>query len=873
MTLEAKILADQARANAGHSSSPTGDVKPSGSLSIAGGSAYRARPSHVVNAGQGMLHRQEHTTELHSLIYKDDNGEIDPGMYARYMIRASADLSISLAKTPAVPAEQVHPDGVARIREADVEVVIFSAAAVNISWPSNVVWGRLGYELSGEPAALSELQGPPANPRSAGTADRFVLKYNERTGEWWASATHLGVVSADPSGQLPDTTVPEEPEEPEQDDLEPGEDATEDTPENEYTDPETGEVLAPEPPPSGLGNLVALHDGAVSFTRNGGYTWHLAQPAPYAADDISCVAGEGTIIKTSDMAAYFSTDLSDFRRLKFERTLKTKLLVENGGFETGDLTGWSLLSGTAPLVLDTVQPPQQSGQFYASSDFGGMNFEISQSIDLPQTDNGEVQISARVFTEIAATAELEVRAGSSGGALLGFEEKYLRPAQSESFGNIKERRSSDISTWRISGANAGITHIEYFNGSVYAGDDLSNITEKLELKLKDVNGLVWSKTMAASQPKPSSVSSTAQIKSLLQLYVFSDKSLKNDLTIDLATPSKPGEMISVTIPAGFQVPLNYVRDIHGSSSSWELLFDGEHFRGTSTNYYPTAVATVDPVYSQKITIPGTGNWHTVTLTVPSFAGTPLEIILRGIDQPVYFDDVTAELTRQISGKVRAIARDLDQRRHVIATETKIWAITGGQQQYLGETPFLADFVVAEGDMVAIASGQNVALSSDSGQTFESRTVSANVLELYSVRNVAFASGSRSDVAVGLLADGSIVQIGYDSNVGLTTIPAAGAIAKDTRRLNWLTTTPAGEVKTTEQSRLAGYGAESFSWADRKDMPASQIELERRIFGTDSGRTFGFSAGSKDLFWNDDLTASWKLGRSLTFPVIDIQEIK
>ena len=75
----------------------------------------------------------------------------------------------------------------------------------------------------------------------------------------------------------------------------PGEDDTTD-PDNDYTDPDTGEPVAPTP---GAGNLLALHDGGLSYSENGGHTWHAAANTPALPLDISALT-DGVLIRATD---------------------------------------------------------------------------------------------------------------------------------------------------------------------------------------------------------------------------------------------------------------------------------------------------------------------------------------------------------------------------------------------------------------------------------------------------------------------------------------------------------------------------------------------------------------------------------------------
>ncbi|WP_370311273.1 hypothetical protein [Sagittula sp.] len=839
MTLSTKILADEAPANAGHSAEPTGEVSAAQPIVIRGGAAYRSGPPHVTDAGQEIRHKEEHTTEFRTLIYREDDGAVDPGLASRYMLRASADLSLSIAKTPAVPVTQIHPDGEARTREANVELVIFHASEVNVTWPAGVIWGRVGYELAGDPAVLGEIQGPPENPRPAGTADRFTLRYNERTGEWWAVVTHAAVAAADPIAKDPDATDPEpDPNDP--DEPGPGEDDTQ-PPENDYTDPETGEPLLPETPVIGTGYLVALHDGAISLSRNGGHTWKLYS-APGNAVAISPLVGEGVIVRTSIGQAYLSYDYDSWREMRFGRVDRTALPIVNGDFETGDLTGWSLMSGTSPLVLDTVQPPQQGGQFYLTSDLAAVDFEVVQSLDLPVMNSGTISLSARVYTELASTAEVEVRSGWDG-------QSYSLPDVQVPATVVNYNISSDsLALLRISGAGTDlIDRVEYAEGKI----DLIAGYERFNFRFRDSEGVGhWQGGVSRTFPG----SKTAQT----ELLGYTSLRFLQDTEIEITNAAR-GLSFTLYVPHGWRGPISYINDSYSykivESQSGSVSLSPDDFTPTG--------------YTEVVTIPGTDRWRTVSLDIPASVGSPLEIILRGKDGPVYFDDVKAELARDVPGNVRAICRNFGSRRHIVATDTKIWAVYGGAESYLGEAPLLADLLAAEGDMIVAAAGASVAFSDDGGETFAIEQLESPVVQLFPLKPLP---GSGIPVAAAVLEDGRMMRLakGTGSNVEMLPLPEPGQVTPDPRRLRWLHTTPGGAVSLSDPTSLRDPAT---SWLDKKDMPTASTSLSRRIFATDSGRVFGYVDGSGDLFHSDDLEAAWKLGMALTAPVVTMVEIK
>ncbi len=195
----------------------------------------------------------------------------------------------------------------------------------------------------------------------------------------------------------------------------PGEDDTTD-PDNDYTDPDTGEPVAPTP---GAGNLLALHDGGLSYSENGGHTWHAAANTPALPLDISALT-DGVLIRATDGRAYhapyslaYSNVPGAYVALDLDRTEESDLVLINGDFEEGDLTEWTPSAGTKPpVVLDTVQPAQQGGTWNLTND--GEEFEISQLVPIPTSDSGEVTLTAAVYTNDGSRAQIEVRSGWNG---------------------------------------------------------------------------------------------------------------------------------------------------------------------------------------------------------------------------------------------------------------------------------------------------------------------------------------------------------------------------------------------------------------------------------------------------------------------------
>ena len=108
---------------------------------------------------------------------------------------------------------------------------------------------------------------------------------------------------------------------------------------------------------------------------------------------------------------------------------------------------------------------------------------------------------------------------------------------------------------------------------------------------------------------------------------------------------------------------------------------------------------------------------------PGRCRQPVEVFLRGLyNDPTfpsscYIDTVRMSVVYETQSTVRAIARDLKARRHVLATQEAAWAVAGQSVERMGELPSEADHIAAAGDFVVVASGTALAVSGDGGQTW------------------------------------------------------------------------------------------------------------------------------------------------------------
>ncbi|GGH24373.1 Putative phage tail protein [Cribrihabitans marinus] len=597
----------------------------------------------------------------------------------------------------------------------------------------------------------------------------------------------------------------------------------EDNPTDEkYTDPVTGDPLSPVRPVASLGDVIALHDGAVSRSTDGGAEW-VRLPGTFGpAREISAIDGQGFLVWTAGSEIAYSSALRRWNTLTPNGFSTESLAITNGDFEAGSLSGWTVNSG-APSVLDTAQPPQQGGKFYLASN---EVFEAMQVVSLPPAVNtSKLFLRADVYSP-DATAQIEVRSNWNGASYtlpdvrLYPEDPFNTNYQSDSLAEI-----------RVSGDGASlIGDLINIEARIDTGDD-----ERLGFRFKDIEGLrYWSGSVG------NNISSQSDLIYISPPY---GETLK-DITINLSSPDRPGLSVQLEIPAGWRPPIGLNNVNPGYYS-----IDARHVSSQTH----LSIPSLNPVgLIETRNASGLSIWETIEIELPSNLGAQVELFLRGSDGD-YVDNVRAEVISEGDSSVRCIARDLAARRHLVATDTGIHAVVDGAASQLCETPFAADFLAGNDDMLVIASGADIAISEDNGASWSQHTAAGSVVDLH----------ARPD-AVAVLFDGSVISI---AGAGLTEVSNLGSshkLAYDARGRRWIAVSESGEVQSS---------ADLAAWTPAPDMPISTAAGERTLIPLDIGRFIGRAGASKDLFWKDRASGSWSVGPSLTSQIRDMTEVK
>ena len=591
-------------------------------------------------------------------------------------------------------------------------------------------------------------------------------------------------------------------------------------PENEYTNPVTGDPIQPERPVGVLADVVALHDGAVSRSSDGGTTWTRIPGTFGISEQISALDGQGFLVRTAGSQIAYSAALQRWETLTMAGFRTQVLPLVNPDFETGDLTGWTVDAGP-PLVLDTPQPPQQGGAYYLAGD----DFTVSQSLGLPN-DGDTVTVSVDAYTG-GGTATLSVYVSEHLPQLTGnrawngltIENYATAPNGSPLNLVIVSGTGKGIIT---SGDGTNVLELQYASGTTYEGPwvyTIDGVNDHKSLFVKD-SEFIELLVPPGSDAYSGGFASQGQDKIEGKGYYDND-----DEGAIVFMPGRATVSVSVA--------LSSMRVEVGSGAH-----DG-YYNSHTTGRVELGSVTTD-----------SGYWKTLAISGAFEGAGVVQVELSGTGSNVYFDNVRAEVLVEGDKTVRCIARDLVRRRHLAATDTGIHAVVDGAATQLCETPFAADFLAVNGNTLVIAAGFDVAISEDDGATWAQHDAGGTVVDLQA-----------RPAPVAVLFDGSVLDVAVGGLTETSDLGSAHQIAWDARRRRWLAVSDDGVIQSSP---------DRVTWNQEPDMPVSVGAGDRRILPIDIGRLLGRAESSKDLFFSD---GEWKQAPSLTSRIRDLQEVK
>lgn len=828
------------------------------------------------NHGQTIAHLFERRQELRTSRYREvpAGGTVllKPDDTGAITLRFAGGLCpVTFALPPSVPAGQ----GSTRHRHWSVRVRTFYAAETLLEWPANVVpaWGVdiVAPEVEGELPTLKEIPRLPGIPGMPGTGDTFELTYDERTGEWivdWVSRNQIVADPMTPAGGTTDPnapgagdgttpTPPGEPNDPAG------------TPEQTYTDPVTGEPMVPVVMPALAGNIIALHDGSVSYSTNGGSTWRRLSGSAASPIAISAVLGEGSVIVGGDGVAAFSKDLQSWTNLTLGNVQGyISVPLGNPGFETGDYTSWQSTTDTAPRVLSTAQPPQRPlSAYYLTRNWdapGAGNFSLQQSVEIDEDtwsalqDGGQLRISADVYAGAPASATIQILDGGERlNATLAFNLTYSGGQfRADSF--AVSPTQGPLRLVGVASATAGswqLTTPPIAEGIQLDGPAGTNIAGNIAWRIERADGSLYDGVVSIrlyDLDGPNGARETLRVAGLISYDI--------DGSGITAAPQAPGDVLftgvsgnaggtgtgsgSFTVVVGPEFTFNYTgRDLAGLGMKGISGDAGESILAEATHdvaEWKRASGSVpgSSVPSRKIRVRLIGNGGTGTADA-------------------YFDNIRLEVGLDRPENAHTVAPDYTQRRHVIASQTGLYAVRAGVAALLSSCPIVAEHIAADGPQIIVASGSDVRVSWDDGATWTAYTAPGVVRQLLAGRFAATISeGAPTDSVVAITADGDVVII--ERTVPGFRLESAGPgshFSHDRRRGTFVMTESGGYVEGVQQ-------------------PVSVGAENRRTLPCDAGHWLGYQFGVRDLFYltNPD-SGAWALAPSLSAGILDLVEVR
>jgi hypothetical protein len=258
-------------------------------------------------------------------------------------------------------------------------------------------------------------------------------------------------------------------------------------------------------------------------------------------------------------------------------------------------------------------------------------------------------------------------------------------------------------------------------------------------------------------------------------------------------------------------------------------------------------------------------WRRISGSVPGSSVPSRKIRVRLVGDggagtaDAYFDNIRLEVGLDRPENAHTVAPDYTQRRHVIASQTGLYAVRAGVAALLSSCPIVAEHIAVDGPQIVVATGSDVRVSWDDGATWAAYTAPGVVCQVFSGSSAALISGRAPTGTVAALTDsGDCLCVSKDPGPEIQTIGGTGVhVSIDRRRQSLVRTGASGES-------LEGYPAQ----------PVSGGATGRRTLPCDAGHWLGYQFGVRDLFYltNPD-SGAWALAPSLASGILDLVEVR
>jgi hypothetical protein len=734
--------------------------------------------------------------------------------------------------------------------------------------------------------------------RAAGTTDYLRLMYNEQTGKCLVSAIEIGVVGdADPN------MVPAEP--PTIPNEEPTDAPTPSNPwgsngpsgprlpaatgdEYSYTD-ENGNPLVATPAPAGNGTVYALHPDGFSCSQDGGRSWDLRQLSnPGTLIDMAAGPG-GVYLLTADGDVWLGTGGPKGQFAKLPLTdvaagAEAEVGLINPGFELGDLTGWTLVSGDEPSVLDTSTPPQRDGKFYLTRDWriiAAQDFVIAQTVALPpavvaasEFENKKLRLYADVLTENDDIGKIEILDGSevvvpadnfaltySGGKFRA--NGFATSATAGPLNLVGTPTSGNVGSWSVS---------EGYTGIQLNGNQNQLVSGSINWRVETADGALFDGLVALRLFDLDSANGSPeglQIQGVVSYNLLSSGVTAFNMSFEKWNfNGAPGNTAGDVAAGRFHVVLRpaFAFTYQGE---WEA---GLGMKGPGAGAVPPATVLASAQSDRN-------GWADVMAEYTGRLPSRVTIRLSGQSvggyADVYVDNVrltlpgvSDELKTGALSHVRAnhegggadlfIGDTVVHRRAGTSAEENAATHPGpGDGIALFANPGETLVASGDGNKKTIANGERVSIFS--GMIWENLTLPDSQTACAVLTEPVWCVAT----PVGQLFRYDFVTAAFQSPV---VVGPDGHLAPDFKRKGAVLTSREGAID------FVGTTGGASSWATQ---PVNDTTPARQSCCLDSGRYLGHPKGAYSLFWSDNpvQSNSWKYAGRLERPILKIVEMR
>lgn len=602
------------------------------------------------------------------------------------------------------------------------------------------------------------------------------------------------------------------------------------TPPGEGGSPPDGSYdgLVPTRPDPVKAHLVAVHDRAVSESRDGGYSWTRAA-APFVGGAEISALRDSYVVRTGSGEVWFATKNAPnaWRRLDIEDLAAVELL-NNGDFEQ-DLVYWQPEFGEQ-VISESTTPPQQGGEQYLRFDGAG---QLRQDVMVPQSGTltvaGDVWVAEGTATIGVGRMEPLIDVALNPGTVVW----HHSPTYIGLPGGLR------LKLTMTDRGNGDLSNTSFFRkGGVYAH------WWRVRVSLVDAADAV--------QNLPLEIDFTNLEETQERIQIFGATGVVQDANIDRVNLGDGGVQLTGTGTGGAgNFTVSGVGFVDFRPEQLYITTYGVDIDAIRLRVYGLqVVGSLGSVSSGS-----TPGWRRISTQLPVQQG-PLIFFAEATAGPTYMDNLSLKLGVQDGAKILKLATDTAAggRAHYAVSSAALYRIgqDGGVEAVGAEgggmpiqPPFPAVAMAAHNREVVVADGVGVfQLSTDF---------------MYAVAT----DGVQVFARPGLAVDSSGLVVGVPGAQLLEDLGGDAWLERDYWRGKWVS------VRQSNGAVLrGGFGA----MAAAPSVPMGGL-FSPRILAVNTGRWVCWRPGKRDILWLDGGDDAWGLSVPLGQPINDLKEVR